>query len=235
MSQYATPNNLSSKKYAVIIVGGGTGSRMGSAIPKQFMLLRQKPVLMHTIEAFYNSDLKPQIIVVLNIDFHLYWEEVCKRYHFNIPHQLVKGGNQRFYSVKNGLKALKGPTVVAIHDAVRPLVSNKIITDSFLQAESNNSAVTAIRSTDSIRQTSGNTTIALNRDDIYLIQTPQAFKTDILKNAYNQPYRNEFTDDASVVEKCGVPIKLIPGEKKNIKITLPEDLLLAEYYLAETQ
>lgn len=229
MSQYTIRNT----QYTALIVAGGSGSRMGSDIPKQFMLLKQKPVLMHTIEAFYYSDLNPQIIVVLNIDFHPYWEEACKKYHFNIPHQFVKGGDQRFYSVKNGLKAIKEPTVIAIHDAVRPLVSNQMITKSFLQAELNNNAIAAIRSTDSIRQASGDSTMALNREDIYLVQTPQTFKSDILKKAYRQPYRIEFTDDASVVEKSGIPIKLIPGEQKNIKITFPEDLLLAEFYLSE--
>ena len=232
MSQYAIRNTQYAKKYTALIVGGGSGSRMGSDIPKQFMLLKQKPVLMHTIEAFYHSDLNPQIIVVLNIAFHPSWEEACKKYQFDIPHQLVKGGDQRFYSVKNALKIIKGPTVIAIHDAVRPLVSNQIITESFLQAELNNNAVVAIRSTDSIRQISGDTTTALNREDIYRVQTPQTFKSDILKKAYRQPYRIEFTDDASVVEKSGIPIRLIPGERKNIKITFPEDLLLAEFYLS---
>lgn len=232
MPQYTIRHTEYSKKYAVIIVGGGHGSRMESDIPKQFMLLKERPVLMHTIEAFYRSELNPQIIVVLHIDFHVYWEEACKKYHFDIPHQLVKGGNERFYSVKNGLKAIKVPTVIAIHDAVRPLVSNEIITASFLQAELNKSAVTAIRSTDSVRQAFNDTSIALNRDDIYLIQTPQAFKSDILRKAYQCPYRIEFTDDASVVEKSGTPIKLIKGERKNIKITFPEDLLLAEFYLS---
>ena len=123
--------------------------------------------------------------------------------------------------------------MIAIHDAVRPLVSNQMITKSFLQAEVNNNAIAAIRSTDSIRQASGDSTMALNREDIYLVQTPQTFKSDILKKAYRQPYRIGFTDDASVVEKSGIPIKLIPGEQKNIKITFPEDLLLAEFYLSE--
>jgi 2-C-methyl-D-erythritol 4-phosphate cytidylyltransferase len=203
---------------------------MHSEIPKQFMLLNSKPILMHTIEAFYHSDLKPKIIVVLNVDFHTYWEQLCEKYNFKIPHTLVKGGPQRFHSVKNGLKSIKGDAVVAIHDAVRPLASNELITQSFKEAEISGNAVTAIKSRDSIRQQKGNTSLSLNRDEIYLVQTPQTFQFGILKRAYKQEFRNEFTDDASVVERTGEIINLIEGEIKNIKITFPEDILLAEFY-----
>jgi len=220
-------------KYYVIIVGGGSGSRMQSDIPKQFMHLDGKPILMHTIEAFYNSDLKPEIILVLNIDFHTYWEGLCKDQDFNIPHKLVKGGLQRFNSVKNGINSIKGKSVIAIHDAVRPLASNELITASFLLAEERGNAVAAIRSKDSIRQHSGSLNKALNRDEIYLVQTPQTFTSEILSKAYNQDFRNEFTDDASVVERMGITINIIEGDSKNIKITFPEDIHLAEFYLSQ--
>ena len=220
-------------KYYAIIVGGGSGSRMGTAIPKQFLLLNGKPVLMHTIQAFYMSGLKPEIIVVLNIDYHQYWEKLCTDHQFDIPHTLVKAGRQRFYSVKNGLNQVKGQAVVAIHDAVRPLVSDNLITSSFQEAEMKGSAVCAIPASDSIRRVVGKWSERLNRDEIFLVQTPQTFESAILKKAYTQPYRVAFTDDASVVEKSGKQINLIPGEKTNIKITYREDILIAELLLGQ--
>jgi 2-C-methyl-D-erythritol 4-phosphate cytidylyltransferase len=214
-------------------VGAGSGSRMQSDIPKQFMLLNGKPILMHTIEAFYNSDFKPEVILVLNVDFHTYWEQLCEKYHFSIPHTLIKGGLQRFHSVKNAIKAIKGKSVIAIHDAVRPLASNELICRSFREAEKIGNAVVAIKSKDSVRQQKGNSSLSLNRDEIYLVQTPQTFQFELLNKAYKQEYRNEFTDDASVVERIGVTINLIEGESKNLKITFPEDLVLAEFYLSQ--
>jgi len=218
-------------KYFAIIVGGGSGSRMLSEIPKQFMLLRGRPVLMHTIEAFYASEYNPEIIVVLNVDFHQYWENLCVLHNFSIPHQLVKGGINRFHSVKNGIKAIKSKAIIAIHDAVRPLLSSKLIDRSFQTAELSGNAVAAIKSRDSVRQQNGKQTIALVREKIYLIQTPQTFSSDILKKAYRQEFRNEFTDDASVAEHSGIKINLIEGEHRNFKITFPEDIRLAEIYL----
>lgn len=205
---------------------------MQSDIPKQFMLLNGKPVIMHTIEAFYHSDIHPEIILVLNNNFHNYWKELCSTFQFTIPHTLVKGGEQRFDSVKNGLNSIKSEAIIAIHDAVRPLVSNELISKTFREAEISGSAVTAVKSKDSVRQQQGSQTIPLNRDEIFLIQTPQVFSSSILNKAYKQEYRSTFTDDASVVEQSGVQVKLTEGELKNIKITFPEDILLAEYYLS---
>ena len=204
---------------------------MLSEVPKQFMLLRGRPVLMHTIEAFDKSDYNPEIIVVLNVDFHQYWENLCLLHNFSIPHKLVKGGTQRFDSVKNGIKAIKTKAIVAIHDAVRPLLSKQLIDRTFEEAERSGNAVAAIKSRDSVRQNSGTHTIPLDREEIYLIQTPQTFSSEILKKAYTQEYRNEFTDDASVAEKLGIKINLIDGETRNFKITFPEDIRLAEIYL----
>lgn len=218
-------------RYYAIIVGGGSGSRMQSELPKQFMLLANRPILMHTIEAFYHSEYKPEIIIVLNVDFHLYWENLCKQYHFSIPHILVKGGNYRFHSVKKGIKHIKGKAIIAIHDAVRPLVSKQLINHSYREAELSGNAVAAIKSRDSVRQQNEKLNIALNRDEIYLVQTPQTFSSDILNKAYKQEFRNEFTDDASVVEHLGTSINLIEGESSNFKITFPEDLKIAEIYL----
>lgn len=218
-------------KYYAVIVGGGSGSRMQTETPKQFLLLDGRPILMHTIEAFYHSDLKPEIILVLNLDFHQYWENLCKEYNFNIPHIVIKGGSQRFHSVKNGINGIKEKAIIAIHDAVRPLVSNELITRSFLTAEELGNAIAAIKSKDSVRQSDGKTSRALNRDEIFLVQTPQTFSSEILHKAYQQEFRNEFTDDASVVEQMGIAINIIEGDHQNIKITFPEDIQLAHFYL----
>ena len=218
-------------KYYALIVAGGSGTRMGESIPKQFLLIENKPVLMHTIEAFYNSDYKPQIIVALNIDYHQYWENLCVEQEFKIPHVLVKAGKMRFDTVKKGLKFIKGPGIVAIHDAVRPIISNDLITKSFNAAEKCGNAVCATRSLDSVRKRSGESSEALNRDDIFLVQTPQTFEVGILKRAYKQPYKVNFTDDASVVEDSGIKINLIEGDLRNIKLTHPHDMLIAQLYL----
>ena len=218
-------------KYYALIVAGGSGTRMGESVPKQFLLIDNKPVLMHTIQAFYNSDNKPQIIVALNIDYHQYWENLCVEQEFKTPHVLVKAGKMRFDTVKKGLKAVKGPGIVAIHDAVRPIISNDLITRSFDEAEKCGNAVCAIQSLDSVRKRLGESSEALNRDDIFLVQTPQTFEVGVLKRAYKQPYKVNFTDDASVVEDSGIKINLIEGDLRNIKLTYPSDMLIAQLYL----
>ena len=221
------------KRYA-ILVGGGSGSRMQQDIPKQFLLVAGKPVLMHTLEAFYQSEPRPEIIVVLNVDYHEYWEKLCKTHQFSIPHTLVKAGQERFFSVKNGLKLVKGKALVAIHDAVRPSIKKEKIEEAFSYAEVNGNAVLAIQSKDSVRlsDTKGNKAVA--RELVYLIQTPQIFTSNVLQKAYQQEFRTSFTDDASVVEHAGVAIHLVEGDPKNIKITYPEDLALAEVFLRHT-
>ena len=222
---------MSALKYYAIIVGGGSGNRMQADIPKQFMLLDGRPVLMHTIEAFHASGSDPHIIVVLNANFHRYWTDLCSEYNFTVPHQLAQGGEQRFYSVKNGLKYVEGPAIVAIHDAVRPCITSNLIRTAYEQAEESGNAVAAVKSRDSVRQIVQTGTVNLDRENIYLVQTPQAFQSDILDKAYEQEYRVEFTDDASVVERLGVQIRLIEGDTKNLKITYPEDILVAGVYL----
>jgi 2-C-methyl-D-erythritol 4-phosphate cytidylyltransferase len=218
------------KRYA-ILVGGGSGSRMQQDIPKQFLLLDGKPVLMHTLEAFYQSEPRPEIVVVLNVDFHEYWEKLCKTHEFIIPHTLVKAGQERFFSVKNGLKLVKGKALVAIHDAVRPIIKKEKIEHAFSYAEVHGNAVLAIPSKDSVRLSDTKENKAVARELVYLIQTPQIFKSTMLKKAYQQEFRTSFTDDASVVEHAGVAIHLVEGDPKNIKITYPEDLALAEVFL----
>lgn len=215
-------------KYYAIIVAGGSGNRMQSAVPKQFLLLNGLPILMHTITAFSKSLLNPKIMVVLNIDQHKYWEELCLQYNFNIPHEVIKGGTQRFHSVKNGLKVIKGNGIVAIHDAVRPLISSGLITKAYHVAEETGNCIVGIPPTDSVRSIlPDGKSKALSRDELALIQTPQTFELELLRKAYRTAYRNEFTDDASVVEYSGVKINLIQGERENIKITYPEDIEIA--------
>ncbi|WP_423149286.1 2-C-methyl-D-erythritol 4-phosphate cytidylyltransferase [Rubrolithibacter danxiaensis] len=218
-------------KYYALIVAGGNGSRMSSDVPKQFLLLKGKPVLMHTVEAFYQSDIKPEIIIVLNRLYTDQWKSFCEEYNFNIPHKVVAGGENRFYSVKNGLNEISENAVVAVHDAVRPLIDIALITKSYIVAQEKGNAVCCISSRDSIRQKQGNSSIALKRESIFIVQTPQTFQAKLLKEAYNQPYTDEFTDDASVAEKAGVAINLIEGNRQNIKITYQEDLLIAEVLL----
>ena len=214
-------------KYYAIIVGGGSGKRMQNTIAKQFLLLDKKPVMMHTLLAFYTSSFKPELIVVLPQDLHAQWEQLCLSYNFNIPHFLVNGGEQRFHSVRNGLMAIKGDGIVAVHDAVRPLVSGNLITKAYEIAEQNGNAVACIKPSDSLRKLKNKESKILNREEIVLIQTPQTFEIGQLRKAYQQSYKPRFTDDASVVERAGFKINLIEGERNNLKITYPEDLEIA--------
>ena len=218
----------------VIIVAGGSGSRMQSAVPKQFLLLNGKPVLMHTIEAFNNSEAKPKTILVLPADYHQYWQQLIKEHSFTIPHQLVTGGETRFHSVKNGLALIKDEeALVAVQDAVRPLTSPSVIDDAYQCAYKHETAVVAVKSRDSIRQVKDGKSVSLVRDEIYLVQTPQTFKASLLRKAYEQPFDTRFTDDASVVEQYGAEIKLTEGDHSNIKITFPEDIAIAELLLSK--
>lgn len=221
-----------SKSTYAVIVAGGTGSRMQSALPKQFIALCGKPVLMHTIEAFYNSASTPAIIVVLHANFHDMWKTLCNAHNFFIPHALIAGGETRFHSVKNAIDQITDTNVlIAVHDAVRPMVSAAIIDEAYRCAEQVGSAITAVKSRDSIRQLKGDISVSLMRDEIYLVQTPQTFRSGLLKQAYEQPYNTNFTDDASVVEQAGTPITLIEGSYSNIKITFAEDIAIAETLL----
>jgi 2-C-methyl-D-erythritol 4-phosphate cytidylyltransferase len=215
------------KKY-VIIVGGGSGTRMNTPVPKQFMLLDGKPVLMHSIGKFADSDPEIEIIVVLREDQAEFWKELCAQYQFQIPHKLAVSGETRFHSVKNGLGQVTEDGLVAIHDAVRPLVSVKTIQTAYKAAEMYGNAVPAVPLQDSIRQIDSGLSIAVDRTKYCSIQTPQCFQTGLLKKAYGQEYKFTFTDDASVVEACGEKIHLIDGNTDNFKITNPKDLIVAD-------
>ena len=208
---------------------------MGAQIPKQFLPLHGQPVLMHTISVFASCTTPTKIILVLPESSFDTWTELCNQYHFQIHHKLVAGGTSRFLSVKNGLNVIQNPeSLVAIHDGVRPLVTRQIIEDSFNIAAKTGSAIASMPPKESIRMQKGETSIALDRSKIRLIQTPQTFKTSLIKSAFNAFEDSvEFTDDASVVEKSGHRVHLFDGIYENIKITTPGDMLFAEAIMAK--
>lgn len=221
------------KEYA-IIVAGGKGKRMGRELPKQFIPLNGKPILLHTIEAFFHYSEKIDVILVLPEDDFSTWEDIVKKYSFHRKIILQKGGDTRFQSVKNGLEKIEGEGLVAVHDGVRPLVSKETIAKSFQLAKEHQSAIAAVPLKESIRLMQEGKTKALDRSQYYLIQTPQTFDVELLKTSYkikDEPY---LTDDASVVECSGHSVFLFIGEYKNIKITTPEDLIIAEALLKKT-
>lgn len=219
-------------KYA-IIVAGGKGTRFGSNIPKQFLPLSGIPVLMHTIKRFSNCN--AEIIVVLPETQIQDWGDLCEKHSFSVKHTIVSGGSTRFGSVKNALNAInpnKGD-IIAIHDGVRPLVSTEIINEAFSTASIAGSAIPAIDVTDTIRQLNDDNvnSKALLRSKLKAVQTPQTFDAMLLKSAYNVPFSESFTDDASVVEAFGHNVTLTSGSPRNIKITHSIDLLIAEELL----
>ena len=218
------------KEYA-LIVAGGKGTRINSKLPKQFIGLNGKPILLHTIEAFYNYSEKISVVLVLPEDDFGIWESICKEFNFKKPVALQKGGETRFQSVKNGLDKLEGEGLVAIHDGVRPLVSSDLIGASFHLAAVHGSAVAAVRLKESIRITDQDTTKAVDRSKYRLIQTPQTFNLQLIKKAYQIKEDSSLTDDASVAERSGHKISLFEGSYENIKITTPEDLIVAEALL----
>lgn len=218
------------KQKYVIVVAGGKGIRMGTEIPKQFLILKGKPILMHTIEAFYRYDPNIYIILVLSEKQKIYWNSLCQKYFFEINHHIAKAGINRCSSVKSGLSLVKKKCLVAIHDGVRPLISKKLITNAFEMAEKVLAVYPAIPITDTLRQITHKNTKLINRSDFFLVQTPQVFLSDILINAYETTISSDnFTDDISVVEakKMCIPV-MIKGSESNIKITTSIDLLIAE-------
>jgi 2-C-methyl-D-erythritol 4-phosphate cytidylyltransferase len=215
--------------YYALIVAGGNGSRMGTELPKQFLLLHGKPVLMYTLEAFYQAG--ASLVLVLPEHQFGYWRDLCASHQFTIPHELVAGGGTRFHSVKNGLAKVPDNGVVAIHDGVRPCISEAVIQRAYVMAEEKGNAVAAVKLKDSIRVTDGEDNHSVNREYYWLIQTPQAFRTDLIKAAYAQAAHAQFTDDAGVLEAAGSAIHLTEGDYRNIKITTPEDMLVAGVFM----
>ena len=215
------------KKY-IIIVAGGSGSRMGSATPKQFLELQGLPILMHTLNNFHQAVREGELILALPEKEQHSWQSLCEKHQFDVPHQVVNGGKSRFHSVQKALQKVKQKSIVAIHDGVRPLVSKSLITDCLQATEKHGAVIPVLPMQDSIRHLKGTTSVIVDRSQFVLVQTPQCFLSEIILKAYEQEFQNGFTDDASVVEQMGFSIHLVEGDKENIKITTPADLKLAE-------
>lgn len=219
---------------AVIIVAGGSGTRMQSEIPKQFLIINNKPVLWYTLHRFYSFDHNLHIILVLPKKQIAYWKELCHKYGCNIPHKIAQGGNTRFHSVKNGLALLEDEPFIAIHDGVRPLVSHHTIASCFTATAKYGAVIPVTDVVETLRKTEGKYSVTVPRSEYCLVQTPQVFKREILLDAYNVDFSENFTDDASVVEQNGNNVHLVKGNCENIKITTPEDLKIAHAFLNES-
>ena len=211
----------------LIVVAGGKGLRMGGSIPKQFLPINGLPVLMRTLQRFRDYSEALKIILVLPKDQQEYWKSLCAEHRFDVHHEVADGGITRFQSVKNGLRLIpedaKG--IVGVHDGVRPFVSLSVIKRCYDTAKEAKAVVPVVPVVETLRQIGGST---VARDDFRLVQTPQTFDISLLKQAYNQEFRDDYTDDASVVEAMGQPITLVEGNRENIKITTPFDILIAE-------
>lgn len=220
------------KKY-IIIVAGGKGLRMGGDIPKQFVPVKGKPVLMRTLEAFYAYDEQMELILVLPVNQQDYWKHLCVEYGFTVPHRIASGGETRFHSVKNGLALIEGEDgLVGVHDGVRPFVAREVIASCYDAAVEKEAVIPVTEVVETLRLLTGEEeSKTVPRSAYRLVQTPQVFTVSLLKQAYEQPYTPDFTDDASVVEAWGHAVYLVPGNRENIKLTTPFDLKVAEALL----
>ena len=225
-------------KRGVIIVAGGSGRRMGGALPKQFMMLDNEPILARSINRMHEALPAAEIVVVLPEEHVELWKNIAARFDVARP-KIALGGKERFHSVKNGLAALSDEVaIVGIHDAVRPLASKKLIIKLFLEAENNTAVIPVVAPIDSYRIVVGDKSHIIDRSALRMVQTPQVFQAEALRKAYEQPFSATFTDDASVMEAAGHKVTLVDGERENIKITTPSDMLIAEAIInaeSETQ
>jgi 2-C-methyl-D-erythritol 4-phosphate cytidylyltransferase len=222
------------KKYAVI-VAGGSGSRMGTALPKQFLLIHNKPILWYTLHTFLKSYKDIHIILVLPAEYYETGRAICDEFHTVNPIQTVVGGETRFHSVKEGLSLIQDPSVIFVHDAVRCLLTPSLIHHCFEETIQFGSAIPSVESKDSVRILGETGNRAIKRTDVRLMQTPQTFLSELILTSYQTEYRDSFTDDAAVVEASNHPIHLVDGEENNIKITRPLDLVTAEELLDPPQ
>ena len=225
-------------KRGVIIVAGGSGRRMGGALPKQFMMLDNEPILARSINRMHEALPAAEIVVVLPEEHVELWKNIAAR--FDVArHKIALGGKERFHSVKNGLEALSDEVcIVGIHDAVRPLASKKLVIKLFLEAENNVAVIPVVAPIDSYRIIEDDESRIIDRSALRMVQTPQVFQAEALRKAYEQPFCTTFTDDASVMEAAGYKVTLVEGERENIKITTPSDMLIAEAIInaeSETQ
>lgn len=218
------------EKFA-LIVAGGTGKRMGNALAKQFIEIAGKPILMHTLRVFHSLDEAIRIILVIPESQEKNWSELCRKHHFDIPHRVVSGGETRFHSVKNGLEYVSEGSIVFIHDGVRPLVSHETIIRCYEEALRSGNAIPVRFAGESVRWVENGKSFPVDRQKLALVQTPQTFRADLIKAAYRQEYSPHFTDDATVLESTGEEIRLVEGNRENIKITWPEDLMVARIIL----
>jgi len=218
------------KQDYVIIVAGGKGLRMGSDIPKQFLPIGGKPVLMRTLERFREYSKELNIILVLPEAQQDYWQELCRKYNFKVEYQLANGGQTRFHSVQNGLALVPDDAegVVGVHDGVRPFPAVEVIRNCYETARTAKAVIPVIPVVETVRHLEGEESVTVPRGDYRLVQTPQTFDIQLLKAANRQPYNDGFTDDASVVESYGHAITLVEGNRENIKITTPYDIVVAE-------
>lgn len=220
------------KKYA-IIVAGGAGVRMGGNTPKQFMLLKDKPVLYYTLKVFLEAYTDLQIILVLPVEYTDMGQEIIDAYFDKDRIKITAGGDTRFQSVKNGLGLVEGESIVFVHDGVRCLLTKDLIYRCYQQAVETGTAIPAVVSKDSIRLISEEGNTAFDRNKVMLIQTPQTFHSKIIVPAFQIDYKDKFTDEATVAESYGMKVSLVEGEENNIKITRPVDLLIAERIIEE--
>ncbi len=212
----------------VLFVAGGSGTRMKSSVPKQFLEISGLPVLMLTIKRFLEFDASIKVRIVLPEPMFDFWEKLCRKHNFAVKHTIYPGGNTRFYSVKNGLDGLSPEGLTGIHDGVRPLVSIETIRRCFKEAETSGAAIPVVDVIETLRETRDDKSFTVDRDKFKLVQTPQVFHNQLLIKAYEQDFSKSFTDDASVVESLGHPVALVEGNRENIKITNPLDIKLAE-------
>ena len=216
--------------YTVIITAGGKGKRMNSDLPKQFIEVNDKPILMYTLEKFYHFNPKFQLIVTIPKDWIFYWEELIASRDFRIPHRIVEGGSERYHSIKNTLDYCSGDYIL-VHDGVRPLVSFNTIENCIEALKDYKSVIPVIGLKESLRIQNNDTSKSVNRSLYNIVQTPQCFKKEILLEAYNLPFHEGITDDSSLVEEAGFEIKMVQGNEENIKITRKIDLQLAGLFL----
>lgn len=231
-----------SKSFYAVIVAGGSGTRMGAQVPKQFIELDGKPILRHTIERFTKAVPEAKIITVLPSAHIPYWREYCTLHNFTQPQTIVEGGITRFHSVRNALQRVPDGAIVAIHDGVRPFVSEQLIRDMHFLMYSNQALIPVLPCVDTLvvlDKSEGGSLIdtadaPLDRSRVYGVQTPQMFLSEQIKSAYEQPYSTSFTDDGSVARSAKIPLSYIEGERHNIKITTPQDLELARALLLQS-
>ena len=218
------------KKFA-LIVAGGSGNRMQASVPKQFLEIEGKPVLMYTFDAFLRFDPKIEFVLALPETQVEHWKELCHKHSFHTNYKLAFGGGNRFQSVKNGLAQIEEDGIVFIHDGVRPLVSKETIEHCYTEAKKTGNALPVVPPSESVRYSDNSGNKAVDRSNYFLVQTPQTFMVEAIKDAYQTASHENFTDDASVLENAGHKIHLVDGNRENIKITWPQDLIIAKSFL----